>query len=145
MRYLVRTALLGLVLLVLPAAQAPGQNRTEKTDANVDRSLTGRVEKINAQNERQGTLVVRSSGAPAPAPGGKRYVYTFQISEQTQLRTPRGKELERGLQSPLLAGAEVRVTFIDIPPPPQAPGNRANQHMARVVQLIKPGEAATTK
>src|SRR4051794_33544327 len=63
---------------------------TERIDAKTSRSLTGTVEKIEAKDENNGTLKMRSSGPRE----GKLYHYTFQVDSKTKLLTAKGEQLK---------------------------------------------------
>ena len=150
----VMSSVLGLVACAgLLAAQEVGAEKrtkappqTEKTDPRVDRSITGHVEKVDARDEHHGTLALRSSGTDRPQ---NPYRYSFQVDEKTRLLTARGKELERGLKSRELTGAEVRVVFVDTRPgtPPSSADKTARRHhyFARTIELINPGKGGSTK
>src|SRR3954447_22305551 len=74
--------------------------KVEAIDSKVDRSVTGRVEKVRAKGEHHGTLTVRTSG-PGPDQKGPAspYAYTFRVDGKTRLLTSKGKELEGGLKA----------------------------------------------
>jgi len=140
-------ALIGVVLGVLICAgpvpgrpeKDPPKDKTgvpsEKTDAKVDRSLTGIVEKVEVKDEEGGTLTMRSSGPPQ----ANAYRYLFRIDAKTKILTAKGEPLEDGLKSRQLAGAEVRVVFVDRRPGADKPA-APDFHLARTVQLIRPGK-----
>jgi len=111
-----------------PPAKGPLR---EKIDPDFNRSLTGVVEKVEAKEDGSGTLKLRSSGPAGATP----YQYTFQIDGKTKITDPEGKPLADGLKSRVLAGAAVRVAFVDEKPG----GGKAppKTHFAQEVQLIR--------
>src|SRR5438094_311777 len=97
--------LIGVVLGVLIGVPLPAEEEkdkpkdkpaipSEKIDAKVDRSLTGFVEKINAKDEKTGTLMLRTD-RDIPR-------YRFEINDKTKILTAGNEPLEGGLKSPLL-------------------------------------------
>ena len=66
LRNLIRLVLTAVLLggLLRPAG---AQRPIEKTDASVDRSLTGFVQEVRASDEHHGVVVFKSSGVRDPA------------------------------------------------------------------------------
>jgi hypothetical protein len=98
---------------------------TEKIDGKSDRALTGFVEKIEAKDENKGTVVMRTSGPK----------YRLVVNENTKILTAKGDPLNLGLKSPLLAKAEIRVTFFD--KEPKGKKVKEDIHVCNTIQLVE--------
>ncbi len=124
------------VAFVLGALVCVGQlpaQPTEKIDAKVDRSLTGFVAKVEAKDENNGTVTMRTSGPPSS--------YKYHVDAKTKLLTAKGERLKDGLKSSLLPGAEVVVLFVDRRPKGETP-LPAGTRYAHAVRLIRPAKSS---
>lgn len=133
-------ALVGVVLaIVFCAGNTPAEEEKEKpkdrpaipgekVDAKGNRVLTGTVESIETKDEKNGILVVRTSGANSRS--------KFWVDNKTKVLQVTADPLEGGLKSPVLMGAEVRITFVER----QSQGVPPDLPVCQMLQVLKPAK-----
>ncbi len=121
--------LIGVVLatLVCAAGVLAAEDREKPRS---ERTVTGVIEKVDAQSEKAGTVVLRTAG-------DEPVRLTLEINSKTKVLRPTADPLEQGLKNPRLKRSRAKVVYVDLQRKGES-GKARIVHLCRTLQIIKP-------